>query len=189
MPAALIVFDVDPRNGGLEGWAKLTAGHDVPETLTAISGRGDSGSHRYFLRPDGPISAARIPKGIDLKLSGYMVVPPSRHPNTGQPYTWYDVEPVQLPTWLRELLRPEPAKPRAPFSLRTHKSGRGLVDFVARQVDGHRNDALYWAAHRAIEEGVFGLIRDDLITAAVHTGLTKNAAELTVKSASAKGSE
>ena len=93
VPDALIVFDVDPRNGGLESWDRLIADHDVPDTLTVVSGRGDGGSHRYFLRPDGPISGARVPKGIDLKRNGYMIMPPSLHPVTGLPYRVHDVDP------------------------------------------------------------------------------------------------
>lgn len=189
VPDPLLVFDVDPRNGGLEGWRSLTAGRDVPDTLTTVSGRGDGGSHRYFLRPAGPISRAKLPRGIDLKTSGYCVVPPSLHPATGQPYTWQvDVDPVPLPSWLREVLRPDPPKPRNPFSTHTNASGRALVDFVARQVDGNRNDALYWAARQALESGVLDQIGPDLIAAAVATGEDRKAAERTVGSASKKAS-
>ena len=189
VPDPLLVFDVDPRNRGLEGWQQLTEGRDVPETLTAVSGRGDGGTHRYFLRPNGSISAAKIPKGIDVKKSGYMVMPPSLHPDTGQPYTWQvDVDPAPLPTWLREVLRPDPPKPRNPFSAHTNASGRALVDFVARQENGNRNDALYWAARQALESGVLEQIGPDLIAAAVATGEDRKAAERTVDSARKKAS-
>jgi hypothetical protein len=187
VPDPLIVFDVDPRNRGLEGWAQLTAGHDVPDTMTVVSGRGDGGTHRYFLRPHGPISAARIPKGIDLKKSGYMVMPPSLHPDTRQPYTLHDVDPVPLPSWLREVLRPAPPKTRT-VSSGTPTGGRGLVEFVARQVEGNINKALYWAAHRAIESGVLDQIEPDLIAAAIATGENRKAAERTVNSARKKAS-
>lgn len=188
VPDALIVFDVDPRNGGLESWAQLTEDHEVPDTSTVTSGRGDGGTHRYFLRPDGPISAAKIPKGIDLKRSGYMVMPPSLHPATLQPYTWHDVDPVPLPWWLREVLRPEPPKARKPFSGQTHEAGRALVDFVARQGNGNRNAGLYWAARRAIESGVLEQIEPDLIEASVATGEDRRTAVRTIASARTKAS-
>ena len=187
VPDALIVFDVYPRNGGIEGWRQMTARHEVPATLTVISGRGDGGSHRYFMRPSGPITAAKIPKGIDLKRSGYMVMPPSLHPETGRPYVWCDIAPVPLPVWLREVLRPAPAKYRA-VTPGAPMSGRHLVEFVARQGDGNRNNALYWAAHRAIESGVLDLIEPDLIAAAVATGEDRDTAERTICSARSKGS-
>lgn len=188
VPDTLLVFDVDPRNGGLESWAQLTAGHEVPDTLAVTSGRGDGGSHRYFLRPDGPITAVNIPRGIDLKRSGYMVMPPSLHPTTGKPYIWRNIDPVPLPWWLREVLRPEPPKAREPFTHQTRETGRALVDFVARQEQGNRNDALYWAAHRAIESGVIDQIEADLIAAAIATGEDRKAADGTVTSARKKTS-
>jgi hypothetical protein len=100
VPDPLLVFDVDPRNGGLEGWQRLTAGRDVPDTLTTISGRGDGGKHLYFQRPAGPITRAKLPRGIDLKASGYCVMPPSIHPATdrGRCYVWWTRQRDWRPT-------------------------------------------------------------------------------------------
>lgn len=182
VPHALIVFDIDPRSGGLDGWQRLTENHDVPETLTVVSGREDGGTHRYFVRPPGQITSAKVPRGIDLKRSGYMVMPPSLHPVTGRPYIWHDVLAAPLPMWLREVLRPDPPGTRNPPS-RLRSDGRGLVDFVARQDDGNRNDGLYWAASRAFDSGVLDKIGPDLIAAAVATGVERQAAERTVLSA------
>jgi hypothetical protein len=187
VPDALLVLDVDPRNGGTEGWSSLTAGRAVPDTLTVFSGRGDGGRHYYFLRPAGPITAARVPKGIDVKRSGYMVMPPSLHPVTGRPYVWHDVDPVPLPAWLREVLRPAPPKTRTVFS-GTPTEGRGLVEFVARQENGNRNNALFWAARRAVESGVLDTIEPDLIAAALATGQDRRTVERTVASARKKAS-
>lgn len=185
VPNALLVFDVDPRNGGLRGWRHLTSGLFVPDTCTVTSGRGDGGTHRYFIRPDGPITSTKVPHGIDVKKSGYMVMPPSLHPATGQPYTWNDLDPVRLPMWLREVLRPEPPKPRARRPDST-QSGRSLVEFVARQNEGNRNNALYWAARRALAAGTLDQIESDLIAVAVATGMTREATELTINSARKK---
>jgi hypothetical protein len=79
VPALLLVIDIDPRNGGsLQALTKLVGA--LPETLTAWSGRNDGGCHLYFLRPPGPLTSTKMPAGIDLKVNGYMIMPPSIHP-------------------------------------------------------------------------------------------------------------
>jgi hypothetical protein len=87
VPESLLVIDIDPRNGGsLQALTDLVGA--LPETLTAWSGRNDCGHHLYFLRPPGPLTSTRLPEGIDLKINGYCIVPPSIHPATGLPYRW-----------------------------------------------------------------------------------------------------
>ncbi len=181
VPSALIVLDVDPRHEGDAGLAQLEADHGtLPATLTTISGRGDGGRHLYFLRPPGAVTSTRMPKGIDVKMAGYCVVPPSLHPDTGRPYRWIDADPVALPLWLRTILRPAPPRPR-PVT-RSTGDGRSLIEFVARQPEGNRNKALHWAAHRAVENGLLDGIEADLIAAAVAAGESEGAAKLTVAS-------
>ena len=107
VPVGQVVIDVDPRHGGDKGLELLEVIHGpLPPTRTALSGRGDGGSHRYYLAPDGPVTGSRLPQGVDLKTrGGYVVAPPSLHPDTGRPYVWADVrEPVAMPAWLAELL-------------------------------------------------------------------------------------
>lgn len=116
VPANVIVLDIDPRNGGLDWIIARQAEHGrLPETMGSQSGRGDGGGHRYFRRPAGDISAARLKgTGADLKThAGYVVAPPSLHPDTGKPYTWLDVDTIaDPPRWLIDLLRPAPRPPR-----------------------------------------------------------------------------
>jgi len=185
VPAALLVLDIDPRHGGDVGIAQLEADHGaLPATLTTISGRGDGGKHLYFRRPAGAVTSTRLPKGIDLKAAGYCVVPPSLHPDTGRPYQWIDADPVALPEWLRDVLRPAPVRLRSVTT--SSGDGRHLVEFVARQPEGNRNKALHWAAHRAIENGLLDGIEVDLIAAAVAAGESEGVAKLTVESARKK---
>jgi hypothetical protein len=69
-------------------------------TRVSISGRGDGGHHRWFLHPGGRLSAARLGTSVDLKThTGYVVLRPSRHPATGQPYRWAEptLDPAALP--------------------------------------------------------------------------------------------
>jgi len=109
VPASLLVVDVDPRHGGLERLAELERQHGpLPPTRVSISGRGDGGEHRWFLHLGGRLSAAQLGAGVDLKTHrGYVLLPPSRHPTTGQPYCW--AEPIIEPgaALLRGVIRRE----------------------------------------------------------------------------------
>jgi hypothetical protein len=166
-----------------DGLAELEnlIGESLGDTLTAWSGRNDGGRHLYYLRPAGPLTSTRLPKGIDLKVNGYCIVPPSIHPATGLPYRWDERDPAPLPWRLRELLRPLP--PRTTYSGRRNKSGKPLVDFVARFVTDGVNDALFWAACKAAEDGILDEIEVELISTAVSVGESEKQARWTVKSA------
>jgi hypothetical protein len=102
----------------------------LPVTRVSVSGRGDGGQHRWFLHPGGRLSAARLGAGVDLKThAGYVLLPPSRHPATGQPYAWAEptLEPAALPAAWRRLLTPAPARvpaARRP-SLPLGRAGKG----------------------------------------------------------------
>lgn len=168
VPPALIVLDLDPRNGG-----QLDALPPLPVTLTVWSGRCDGGRHFYFRRPAGAFTSTRLPRGWDLKASGYCILPPSLHPATGQPYRWEEHDPAPMPAEVRDLLRPAPAA-RQPSRHAARGDGRHLADFVARQERGNINDAVYWAAKKAALEGI---LTDDL------------AAELVAAAARAAGAQ
>ena len=106
VPAGVVLVDVDPRHGGDGSWNALIAEHGDVETRTVMSGRGDGGCHRYFQHPGGKLRAS-IGPGIDIKTSsGYGMLPPSIHPDSGQPYRWVDpVTPIALaPWWLAEMM-------------------------------------------------------------------------------------
>ena len=112
--SGLVVLDIDPRNNGDDSLAELLdevgGCPDAPRVHT-----GGDGLHIYFRHPlDAPIpcrtNAGGRP-GIDVKGDGgYVVAPPSIHPN-GRAYAWdllEDLEQVRLPEapdWLLELAR------------------------------------------------------------------------------------
>jgi len=125
IPDGVLVLDVDPRNGG-----DVAALGDLPATRTCLSGRGDGGVHKYFVRPPGVLTRTRLPVGIDVKVSGYVVVPPSLHPATGQPYRWVDAEHpiISLPEHLRDLLTAPETTLRASLS---HDRGSGGVSYAS----------------------------------------------------------
>lgn len=131
VPDNVFVIDTDPRNGGLDSFATLTASYgSLPKTLETISGRGDGGTHRYYRAPVGKLTSKNLGDGIDVKTSaGYTVVPPSIHPDTGRPYRWGNREPIaEPPEWLVDLIRPPiPAPTTAQIAHSTHKGRfRGL---------------------------------------------------------------
>ena len=114
------MLDSDPRHGGEDNLVAFAAANGgLPSTLTCFSGRGDGGRHRYCLHPGGELSGKRLPEGVDLKThSGYTVIPPSLHPDTGKPYYWAEPEMSIAPclAWLADLLRPvAEEKPERPI--------------------------------------------------------------------------
>jgi hypothetical protein len=131
VPRSLVVLDVDPRHGGDQHLDALEGEHGpLPPTRTSYSGRGDGGRHLWFLHPGGKPSAARLGDGLDLKTyAGYVVLPPSRHPDTGGLYRWADPtgDPAPVPDWLRRLLLP-PVPPQRPRPHR-HLTGTQADDF------------------------------------------------------------
>jgi Bifunctional DNA primase/polymerase, N-terminal len=133
VPDALVVIDVDPRNGGLESLAAVEAKHgSLPETLTTWSGRGDGGRHLYFRRPAGQLTAKQLGDGVDLKTSsGYVVAAPSIHPDTGNPYTRIDAPVATPPMWLAHLLvKPRVHRPavKRPCHWHSLHHGRSIAD-------------------------------------------------------------
>lgn len=181
VPSTLIVVDIDPRNGGsMEALERLVGA--LPETLTAWSGRGDGGRHLYFLRPPGTFTSTGLPAGVDLKVNGYCILPPSIHPASGQPYRWEVHEPVPLPARLLAKLRPPALSHHAPGPVSVER-GEPLVRHVLGLTEGERNRGLYWAACRAADDGILGALRADLLRAALSIGLSEREARRTIESA------
>lgn len=163
-PEGIVVLDVDPRNGGDRTIADLV-GRDgpLPKTLTCRTG---SGGWHHWLAYAGP-SRGKLGDGIDVKThSGYLVMPPSVHPN-GRRYVWEDetVRTAPAPQWLRALLRPPAPKVFAPMQGSAKEAS--LLWVVAESKPGTINDRLYWAACRAAEAGLLdGQLADELVDAA-----------------------
>jgi Bifunctional DNA primase/polymerase, N-terminal len=184
VPPAQIALDVDPRHGG-----SRDALQPLPRTRTAWSGRNDGGCHLYFQRPLGPLTSTRVMKlGVDLRVGAksYCILPPSIHPDSGLPYWWEPYEPLEpavLPLHLQELLTPPPQRSKPATFTGSSAAGDALVRHVARAATGNRNKALFWAACRAGEEGILNDIQDQLLAAAISTGVSETSAKNTIKSA------
>lgn len=96
----LVVLDIDPRNGGDDSLADLEAQiGELPETPVSLTGGG--GAHYLFHHPGGQVpnrTALGGFAGLDLKADGgYIVAPPSVHPN-GHEYVWnVMLHPADIP--------------------------------------------------------------------------------------------
>jgi hypothetical protein len=178
----LVVLDVD----GEEGRASLDAlegDHGpLPATLRASTARG---AHLYFLAPSGPAipnSAGRLGRGLDVRgEGGYVVAPPSVHPDGGT-YRWTSrATPAVLPEHLAARLRPAPAPARRraplPSALRSDDRAEryliaaleGECEAVAEAPEGTRNDTLNRAAFRLgqLSAAVPGFADDAILTTAL----------------------
>lgn len=140
-PPGVLVVDPDPRNGGLASLAKLEAeGRSLPETLTARTGRGDGGIHAYYRVP---LELTSWPKecapGVDLKgPGGYLVAPPSVHPDTGRPYVWHDVRPMaDAPEWLVALGRERQASAEVIDEDEGAAQTEDVIERVAAHLEPH----------------------------------------------------
>lgn len=107
----LVGVDVDPRNGGFDTLEMLEAQHGkITSDVLAYSGGG--GFHAYCSSQLTENLPGTLGKGIDLKADGYLVAPPSMHPN-GKRYEWeassdpldYGNSVSALPNWIRDLGR------------------------------------------------------------------------------------
>jgi hypothetical protein len=129
-----IVLDVDGRSGHRS--LRTLA---LPETRMAASRAGKL--HLYFASPENGQSVARLIKpfltkrGKRAKLDilgdgGYVVAPPSVHPDTGKPYRWTKkIEPAPLPTSVLERIA----------AARPHHLAEPLPDVIP---EGQRDNVL-----------------------------------------------
>jgi len=102
---SVVVIDLDGADGE-QSLIELQADvEDLPRTLEVRTGRG---RHLYFTT-DREIgnSVGRLGSGIDVRgRGGYVIAPPSIHPDTGEAYRFLDADVplAELPAWLADLL-------------------------------------------------------------------------------------
>lgn len=140
-PSNLVVVDIDPSHGGWDSVNQVT----LPETGTVYTGSG--GAHLYY---EGTArTRTGIRPGIDIRATGgYVVAPPSIHPN-GQPYQWLDMRLAwdwpQVPDWVVEVVQPVVAEPvvlSGDPSNYVKAAIRGELDRIIQSANGTRNDTL-----------------------------------------------
>ena len=146
----LIVIDEDiDEEKGLDGVMSMRIWENVhgelPETVRAVTGRG--GTHLYFnYAGDDITNRAGLLEGVDVRgEGGYVVAPPSIHPN-GTEYTW-EIEPGEIP--LADITEDIKA------FLQGGKSKGKTESFTlpARIQSGTRNDTLFKLACSLQEQG------------------------------------
>lgn len=115
--SGLLALDLDEYKDNYEGQGLLS--RDDEETLTSIT--GGSGTHLIYATPGGSRygnAKGTLPYGIDVRgWGGYIVLPPSIHPN-GRRYQWeigYSPDalaPRPLPSSLLSILSSAVIRPR-----------------------------------------------------------------------------
>jgi hypothetical protein len=130
--SGLVVLDVDPKHGGDDALYELSSAHgELPLTVSAETGSG--GCHYYFSsRTAIACSAGVLGPGLDIRGDGgYVVAPPSTHPDTGRPYVW-DNAPDETP------LAPPPGWLAALLKRDANGNGRPLEEWRALAAGGAR---------------------------------------------------
>lgn len=145
----LVVVDEDRPAALTELAAKH--GETIPVTRIARTGKG---RHYYFTQPsDGRIrnTTGKLAPGIDTRGDGgYVVAPPSVHPDGGV-YAWESTAPpAPFPPWMAALLTEPKPKPVTPFLGRSTPYAQRALEAehhsVATAAEGSRNHALNAAA-------------------------------------------
>lgn len=186
-PKWAVVLDVDPRNGGVDTWEKITGQGTYPtDTLVTLTGSG--GWHVWYKLPYAADMRGQAGAGIDVKHhAGQVVMPGSIHPDTGKPYECVNwVNPGDLPTlprvwWPHVFHPPKTPTPVIPRNLQRKTTGAHLVRWLADAQDGSRNMMLFWAVCRAVEHGYD--ILPDLAATAEQIGLPPDEVARTITSA------
>jgi hypothetical protein len=186
VPCHLICLDLDPRKGGTVQ-AMTEAFGELPETEFVMSGRGDGGCHLFYLRPKGSISSSypkKVCPGVDIKLdTGYTIIPPSLHPDSGMPYRWGGaLEHAPLPESVRLVVQHQSSYRAGGFGRPNQKALEGILRRVAEE-KRNRNNVLYWGARRLVENGYPESAYKEVARAALHSGLPRSEIVKTINSA------
>jgi hypothetical protein len=186
VPSGVFVLDVDGEHG-LNSLAELVEWHGLlPATLTSTTGKG----RHYWFKATGPISCSvgKVAPGIDIRGDGgYVVAPPSIHPN-GTGYRWVNEEPpADAPDWLLKLARQRPTADYIPRALGEVTCSDNYckaalereVRSVAEAAHGGRNHALNRASfslHQLVAIGKLdaGDVVNRLVEAAHTCGLLQD---------------
>lgn len=204
-PHWAVVLDVDVKGGGLDTWAALNNGHELPTTLVTRSGSG--GYHYWFRLPYKAPLNGQAGAGVDVRDHfACVAMPGSIHPTTGDYYsveTWcppqeWPVLPGHLHKYVfnfakierqqrREQRHRPPnqfCRPRPGAAWLTQKAA-DLIEAMATAVETTRNDTLNKAAFEAAALGLD--IQEELYDAAIHAGLAPHEVESTLRSGTAAG--
>ncbi len=100
--SSLVVLDFDKRNAvSKQEWQNYFQWCMKLNTHTV---KTDDGYHFYFKADPSLPFKGKLIAGIDIKHKGYVVLPPSIHPNGSVYEVINDVDPIDLPDGLRKAL-------------------------------------------------------------------------------------
>ena len=177
--SGLLVVDIDPHHGGT-----LLPGL-MPPTLAVRT--GSDGWHLYYTHPGIHVPSKPLPgyDGIDIKADGgYVVAPPSTHPDTGRPYGWANTRELrEMPPALLGACLLQPATPAAPPVATTQAPGPASaggissppallaahLDAVRTAPVGKRRTTLYGAARGIARMVAAGAVTADHARAVLTT--------------------
>lgn len=140
-PSGIVAIDVDPSNGGEDGFATLAGELGAPgRTVQVITPRG--GYHLWFRAPPAAVacSAGKLAPGVDIRGDGgYVVAPPTTRPD-GSGWHWAPggspLAELQ-PEWLKAMTATADQKSASP------KPASTWVAMLASGIpDGRRNQDL-----------------------------------------------
>jgi len=154
--SGIVVLDIDPKNGGSEGYEEFCSTHGtLPDTCEVETGGG--GRHIILGHPGDmriPNSSEKLGKGLDVRGDGgYIIAPPSNH-ISGKRYEFaYGIEHdniVLAPDWFVALVREQPkekpaAKPARNVD-RPDTSRLWLEKALVSATEGTRSERAHWLA-------------------------------------------
>jgi len=188
---SLAVFDIEAPHLAAFFEYLSVGGHVLPEMPVCATGRG--GLHLYV----APLPAVPTTRRLRLenvhigeyKTTGGVVAPPSVTAGSYR-WLWWPTEPLvtEAPSWLTSLIA-ESSPPTSSQAVRGLPADpAAALDALACAVrderEGNRNALLYWAACRALEEGIRPDIAERVLCrAALAAGLSEAETDATLRSA------
>jgi hypothetical protein len=154
MGHGVATLDVDLPHGPASLADLQEENGSLPHTLAQQTGGGGS---QYIFTVPGPVKNSTSALGRDLDVrgdGGYIVVPPSVHPATGNRYAWTrSVPPAQAPEWLGKAIHKDaprqtvtPIEPTGHATPYAQSALEREVGRVATASKGSRNASLNAAA-------------------------------------------
>ena len=178
----IFVVDIDGEIGA-KSLATLEEKYGKLNAPTVLTGKG---KHLYFKMPENieiKSSVSKLDDHIDIRGNGgYVVAPPSIHEN-GNQYTWenfaFDQEFPTAPNWLLRLIS---------NSGQTQTKLDALLEEIANAPEGSRNDTLLRNSikiNKLTKKEFLDMdyMKEDIINAAIESGLPKVEAIKTVNNA------
>jgi putative DNA primase/helicase len=195
--SGMVVIDFDDMKC-LEDYAER-----LPETIEVISGGGGRHFYYRYAKPAKGKGKGKAIDGADIKADGGCIVfPGSRHPKTGNLYEWApghsptEIDLAELPEWIGELITPV-EKPK-PATVPRSNNGKGMLKYCETALDNECQSVRTAAEHtrnNTLNEAAFKLgglvasghldgetVADNLLRAALASGLPKHEALATIRS-------